>query len=315
MITTLRTSAASALSARWLARERPRKLAVCGSGVQALDHIKVLLHEYESIERISIWSRRLEKARDLATTVSGWLKPTQSVTACSNVEDCAKDADLVVTATPSKVPFLMKHHVKVGAHVMAVGACRPNLSELDPDLLNSSQVVVDSYAGGRHESGDIINSQCRLVAELGEVIATGNSFKSNGVTTVYKSLGLAVQDLVSSIMAFRCCEQETEIPFKLISKVELESFASGSTAKPDIDESSSCSAGQMIEFKGRVLSSDDSKFVLLGLGTFNKVENVWVESICMVYSRRDGELLGVIEDWNRALDFSCKVEGIGRNIE
>ena len=142
-ITKRRTSAASALSARWLAKKNPKILAVCGSGSQGHSHIQVLVNQYKTtIQEIRIWNHRKAGAEKMAAEVSGWMSDNVKIKICQQVSLCVQDADLVVTATFSPEPYLKKEMISNGAHIMAVGAARPHLSELYPDLLNSSEVVL-----------------------------------------------------------------------------------------------------------------------------------------------------------------------------
>lgn len=97
------------------------------------------------------------------------------------------------------------------AHIMAVGAARPTMSEIDPEIWRSSKVIVDSKDGALKESGDIINSNCSLHAELGEVINKSDQFMNRNVT-IYKSLGLAIQDLVAAKMVAESTDAKKSIP-------------------------------------------------------------------------------------------------------
>ncbi len=117
-----------------------------------------------------------------------------------------RDADLVVLATSSRAPVLDDSDVAVGAHIMAVGACRPDQREMPTALMARARVFVDSRAGALQESGDLLIpiaegafTAGHIVAEIGEVV-TGRApgRLSRGDVTIFKSLGMAVEDVVAA---------------------------------------------------------------------------------------------------------------------
>ena len=141
-MTKRRTAAASALSARWLFNRDPQILAVCGSGHQAYSHIQVLINQYkQTLKEIRIWNHRKLGAEKISADISGWTGDIIKIKVCEDVSTCVSQADLIVTATFSPRPYLMKDMIKKGAHIMSVGAVGPNLSEIHPDLMTSSEVL------------------------------------------------------------------------------------------------------------------------------------------------------------------------------
>lgn len=188
VITTMRTAAVSAVATKYLAAGDASTLAVLGSGVQAHSHIQAL-SSIRSFKKINIWSRTKKNAEKLAGEVGG--------TAYDSVQEAVKDADVIVTVTSSSTPVLMKDWVKPGAHVNAVGACRPDWQEIDPDLMRSSVLYVDSREAAMKESGDVILSKADIFAELGEMVL-GVKEAEVQKTTVFKSLGLAIEDVMSA---------------------------------------------------------------------------------------------------------------------
>ena len=91
---------------------------------------------------IRIWNHRKLGAEKMAKDISGWMSDNVKLRVCENVGNCVHDADLVVTATFSPEPYLKKEMIKKGSHIMAVGSVGPTLSELHPDLMNSSEVPI-----------------------------------------------------------------------------------------------------------------------------------------------------------------------------
>lgn len=121
-----------------------------------------------------------------------------------------RGADVIVTVTRATEPVLFGKWVKVGAHVAAVGACRPDWRELDDDLMRGAVVYVDSREGAAAESGDVILSGAEVFAELGEVL-NGNRPAYREKTTVFKSLGMGVQDAVSAKLVFDQWKQQRKL--------------------------------------------------------------------------------------------------------
>lgn len=187
LITEMRTAAVSAAATKYLMPERSRVLAVLGSGVQAHAHVEALAHVGEFAE-LRVWSRSPEHAQHFAAEHNG---------SAMGAEDAVRDADVVVVATSSREPVLHGAWLKPGAHVNAVGANRPDWRELDDDVMKAT-VLVDSRASAAAESGDVIQSKAPIYAELGELFAGTFASPPRTATTVFKSLGLAVEDIAAA---------------------------------------------------------------------------------------------------------------------
>ncbi len=142
-ITELRTAAASAVSVKYLARREAKVLAILGSGVQARSHLDALplVREFDEIRA---WSPAAERLRAFAQG---------PVRAASSAAECVGGADVVVVATSSVTPAIEAGWVKSGAHVIAIGACRPSQREVDPELVARARLVVDSKARGAEGIG------------------------------------------------------------------------------------------------------------------------------------------------------------------
>ncbi|XP_070708596.1 ketimine reductase mu-crystallin [Pempheris klunzingeri] len=194
VITGMRTAAVSAISAKLLMRPGAEVLAILGTGKQALSHYNVFTEMF-SFKEVRVWSRTKQRAESFCQSVSGPVK------ACASVEEAVTGADAIVTVTRSTEPVLFGQWVKPGAHVAAVGACRPDWRELDDVLMKEAVVYVDSREGAMTESGDIILSGAEVFAELGDVI-NGIKPAHREKTTVFKSLGMGVEDAVSAQLVF-----------------------------------------------------------------------------------------------------------------
>jgi ornithine cyclodeaminase/alanine dehydrogenase-like protein (mu-crystallin family) len=203
-ITEARTAAVSAVSSRLLARKTAQSLAIIGSGVQARSHLEALARVHD-FRRVTVWSPN-KSHRDAFAAAA--VAPT--VTAVDHAGEAVVGADVVVLVTSSPTPVLESGWVKPGAHVISVGACRPNQREMDPALVARARLFVDSRAAALVESGDVVlGMQERrfgadhIVAELGELVAGAAGRRTDAEVTIFKSLGLAVEDVTAADLAYR----------------------------------------------------------------------------------------------------------------
>ncbi len=203
LITEMRTAAVSAAATKLLAVPDSKILGILGSGVQARSHVEAL-RLVRQFEEIRIWSRTKERATQFAKEIGA--------TAVS-AEEAVRDADVVVTVTSSTTPVLRGSWLKPGCHVNAVGACRADWRELDDDAMQNSVVFVDSREGAMKESGDVILSGARIYAELGEALAGKIPPRANG-TTVFKSLGMAVEDVAAATLVYRAVTEGSRSPIR-----------------------------------------------------------------------------------------------------
>ncbi|XP_059144780.1 ketimine reductase mu-crystallin-like isoform X2 [Physella acuta] len=190
VITAKRTAATSLVASKYLVNGEPKILAILGSGVQAKSHYEAFCHLYNFTE-VRIWNHRKEGAQRLADELGS------KCVAVDHVAVAVENADVIVTATSATEPVLKLEWVKPGVHINAVGACRPNWSEIDPLLMNAATVYVDSQEGALKESGDIIISRSPIFAEIGEVINGTKEGKRKEIT-VFKSLGMAIEDAIAA---------------------------------------------------------------------------------------------------------------------
>lgn len=206
-ITEARTAAVSAVSVKHLARSDSRRLAIIGSGVQARSHLEAI-GMVRDLEEIRVWSRSLENRTAFAREMRP--RTTAGITIASSAEEAVDEADLIVLATASREPVVHGDWVTDGAHICAVGACRPDQREMDSSLVARGRVFVDSRAGALAEAGDIVLpmkeravAADHLAGELGEVVlkkVAGR--KSSGEITIFKSLGMAVEDVAAAHLAY-----------------------------------------------------------------------------------------------------------------
>jgi ornithine cyclodeaminase/alanine dehydrogenase-like protein (mu-crystallin family) len=195
LITEMRTAAVSAAATKLLAPKDSKVLAILGSGVQARSHFEAL-RLVRNFEEIRVWSQTKSNAENFAKEIGAKVTPA---------EEAVRGADVVVTVTSSKTPVLKGEWLKRGCHVNAIGACRPDWRELDDNAMRNSVVFVDSREAAMKESGDLILSGAKIHAELGEAFA-GKIDNRSGETTIFKSLGMAVEDVAAALLVYRAAK-------------------------------------------------------------------------------------------------------------
>jgi thiomorpholine-carboxylate dehydrogenase len=195
LITEMRTAAVSAAATKLLASRDARVLAILGSGVQARSHAEAL-RLVRNFEEIRVWSQTPAHAERFAKEIGAKARTAQ---------EAVTGADVIVTATNSKAPVLKGSWLKPGCHVNAVGACRPDWRELDDEAMQNV-VFVDSREGAMKESGDVILSGAKVYVELGEALAGKVPSRANEVT-IFKSLGMAVEDIAAALLVYRAATQ------------------------------------------------------------------------------------------------------------
>ena len=206
-ITEVRTAAVSAVSVKHLARRDASRLAIIGSGVQARSHLEAIAM-VRPLRDVRVWSRSL----DNRTAFAREMRPRVDVpvVVAASAQDAVDGADVVVLATASREPVVRDEWIADGTHVCAVGACRPDQREMDTELVLRSRVFVDSREGALAEAGDIVIplkagafAAAHLAGELGEVVlGTVAGRTSAGDVTIFKSLGMAVEDVAAAHLVY-----------------------------------------------------------------------------------------------------------------
>ena len=219
-ITAIRTAATSAVATKLMATPGPKQLGVFGAGVQARFHIEAMI-EVADIARVMIASRTVEKARELAENVRAvHCLPCDNVSA----EEAASQADLICTCTTSPTPLFDGKTIKPGAHLNAVGAFTQANRELDTAAVLRSRVIIDADEAAGREAGEILIPVTEGAIEASHVRGTLADVVSGKVagresdeeTTLFRSCGLAIEDLVTAQLAY-----ERAITHGIGLKVEL----------------------------------------------------------------------------------------------
>jgi alanine dehydrogenase len=201
-ITATRTAAGAALSARLLAREDARVLAICGTGVQARAHARAVARMRE-IDEIRIAGRDRAKAEAVAAEVGG--------VAFDSFEEAVRGADIVCATTHSPEPVVRRDWLSPGTHVTSVGI-NPNGRELDEQLVANARVVVESRAAALAPfptgSNDLSGISPDAVTEIGEVLSGARPGRTSPEEiTLYKSVGVAVMDAAAAALVLRAAAE------------------------------------------------------------------------------------------------------------
>jgi ornithine cyclodeaminase/alanine dehydrogenase-like protein (mu-crystallin family) len=214
-ITARRTAAASALAARLLARERSTRLALIGCGLQARHHFEALSGLFP-FERVALCDLDARNAEALAATVRA-AGPGARV--ADTPAEAARDADIVVTCTPSTSAILHSGDVARGAFVAAVGADHPHKQELSPDLLRRARVVPDVLAqastmGDLHHALDAgTMTAADIHGELSQVVAGRVAGRrDDDEIFVFDSTGTAIEDLATAELAWEVASRDADAP-------------------------------------------------------------------------------------------------------
>ncbi len=207
-ITLIRTAATSALATKLLAREDADDLAIIGSGRQARSHLAAMAC-VRKIKRVRVASRSIEHARSFVAEMKN-LYPFQ-IEAVDSIENAVSNASIICTVTSSTESFLKRDWISNGAHINAVGSSTPTACEIDPALMAASSLFVDRRESTLNESGDYLFAARagsigpeHIRAEIGEVlIGAKGGRRSIEEITLFKSLGLALEDLAAAEYTYR----------------------------------------------------------------------------------------------------------------
>jgi ornithine cyclodeaminase/alanine dehydrogenase-like protein (mu-crystallin family) len=214
-VTAVRTAAVSAVATRALARPDASELAILGAGVQARSHLEAM-SALEQFERARVWSRTPEAVEALVAET----KAAFQLKAAESAEDAVRDADVVVTVTSAREPIVSREWLAPGTHVTAVGSSISSTRELDTETMEAAALFADARESMVNESGDYLMAGLgpeHIRAELGEVlIGSQEGRRSDEELTVFKSLGLAVEDLAAAEHVYARAKAEgvgASVPF------------------------------------------------------------------------------------------------------
>lgn len=205
-ITIIRTGAATAVAAKYLARENAKTVLICGCGSQGRISLEAVM-KVRKLEKVFAYDIDAEKASRFAESLSGTIGV--EITAVPDIGKAARSSDICVTCTTAREYFLLREHVGPGTFIAAVGADSEGKQELDPALFADSKLVTDiseqcASIGELHhalEAGRLLRSDVH--AELGEIVAGRRSGRtSEDEIIVFDSTGMALQDVAAAAIVY-----------------------------------------------------------------------------------------------------------------
>lgn len=203
-VTGVRTAAASAAATRALAPPEASTLVIFGTGEQAGRHLEAMML-VRPITQVRIVGRTRQSAEKFINWAVG-VYPDMSFHIAEDANAAVSDADIICTVTNSATPLFKGAAVRNGAHINAVGASVASKQEIDEETVLRSSLFVDSRESAFAEAGEIINAMKMgiipregFVAEIGDVFAgTKSGRRDSGEITLYRSLGVAAQDIAAA---------------------------------------------------------------------------------------------------------------------
>ena len=199
-ITDIRTGAASGIATKMLARQDSKVAAIFGCGAQGRTQLEAVL-SVRSLSRVYAFDTNPQSLKVFIEEMKG--RFMIDIQACDD-KNVLSEVDIICTATGSESPLFERKHIKPGVHINAIGSYKPFMQEIDPYIIRDSRLFVDSINPCLTESGDIIKPvkmgiirEDHIMGEIGEVITgkkTGRSSEND--ITIFKSVGVAIQDLV-----------------------------------------------------------------------------------------------------------------------
>lgn len=210
-ITAIRTAAVSGLATRLLARRDAGDLAILGSGVQAASHLEAM-RVVRLLRRVRVWSRSPAHAQAFAAREGG--RAGMSIEPMASAREAVAGADLICTTTSAREPVLEGSWLAPGTHINAVGACFRDTRELSTDAMRCARLFVDRRESALAESGDFLIARAEgafgddhIRGELADLVLERCAGRgSDSEITLFKSLGLAIEDLAAAHHAYRSAE-------------------------------------------------------------------------------------------------------------
>ncbi len=210
VLTTIRTGAGSGAATDLLARPDAKRVAIFGAGVQARTQLEAVC-AVRGIESASIFSRDPNQSQEFANELAAQPWAPAMIEVSDTASDALVKADVICTATTSSTPVFDGSDLKPGTHINAIGSFLPSMQEIDSTTVERSLVVVDSRDAALAEAGDLIIpiqegsiSKDHIQAELGEIVNGVHPGRTDdSQITLYKSVGVAVQDAAAAGLALR----------------------------------------------------------------------------------------------------------------
>jgi len=207
-ITAMRTGAASGVATKYLARRSAKTVGIFGTGTQARTQLQAM-REVRNVESALVY----DIATDRATRFAEEMKKKLGIEVRTedNPEKVVARSDIIATASTSRTPVFNGDLLRTGTHINAIGSFRPDTRELDDSTILRSKLVVDQLEAALEEAGDVVIplksgviQQDHVYAELGQIVAGLKPARENdSEITVFKSVGLGIQDAAAAGLAYR----------------------------------------------------------------------------------------------------------------
>lgn len=211
-ITALRTGAASGLATRLFAGKEANTMALFGCGAQGKTQIEAVLCE-RPVRKILIFEKNRDRAYRFIEKLQG--ETSAEIVFCEDTS-ALNEADIICTATNATAPLFKREDVKKGVHINAIGSFQPHMQELDPRLIRDARVFTDSTEPCLKESGDLIIplregiiNKDHIAGEIGDFLLKQiKGRESDDQITIFKSVGVAIQDYMVATDIFNCSLEE-----------------------------------------------------------------------------------------------------------
>lgn len=217
-LTAMRTGAASGVGTRLMARPDARVLALFGVGAQAVWQVRAVMAA-RSISAVRVYARTAARREAFAAQLTGELGAGVAVRASASAEEAVRGADIVCCATTSAEPIFSADWISPGTHLNAVGSFRLEMIELPPELFGRATLVaVDSREAALEEAGELVAAiRAGFIApdgfvEIGELERDWAVGRDPAAITIFKSVGLAIQDVASAELVMANLPPDAESP-------------------------------------------------------------------------------------------------------
>lgn len=215
-LTALRTGAVSGLATKYFASDTAHHVAIIGSGAQAVTQLDAVA-SVRDIQRVSVWSRNHEHAKQFAKQ----FEPHFEINVFNSASLAVRDADIICTATSSTEPLIHVDDLQAHTHINAIGSHSSTMREIGNDVLHHAVVIADQLEAVLAESGEIISAiqqkelKQESIIEIGQWLVNKSPNYKNKLT-VFKSVGLAIQDLsVANVVYNNAMNKNLGIPFAI----------------------------------------------------------------------------------------------------
>lgn len=199
-LTDYRTGIAGAIATSVLANPDSKTVAIIGTGVQARMQLFVLLKVMPNIKTLQVWGRTLKKVNEYVNEIKTHY-PNLKIKVCKSAQEAVKEADIIYTVTYSETPIIKAEWIKLGAHITAIGACEPNMQELDENIFKIANIICVDSKDACEKNGELHHAldkgiiKIENVLELGDIINQKIKRKPTDIT-ICDLVGIGFQDAV-----------------------------------------------------------------------------------------------------------------------